>query len=99
MAEDLRNFLVNQTTTMNLIKRVLINYKKLPKVNVMLQKTRARLSDLKTLWKEARHLHGRITLAATAEDKKKLSYFLQDEFFVAEDAYNEAADHLQEAVL
>jgi len=25
-----------------------------------------------------------------AEDKKKLSYFLQDEFFATEDAYNEA---------
>jgi hypothetical protein len=36
--------------------------------------------------------------AATAEDRKKLSYFLQDEFLAAGDAYNEAADYLQEAI-
>jgi len=40
-----------------------------------------------------------------AEEKKKLSYFLQDKFFIVEDAYNDApsspcraADHLQEAI-
>ncbi|KAH0951291.1 hypothetical protein HN011_001661, partial [Eciton burchellii] len=52
-----------------------------------------------TLWKKARYLHGSITLATTAEDRKKLFYFLQDEFLTAEDVYNEAADHLQEAMI
>jgi glycerol-3-phosphate O-acyltransferase len=33
-----------------------------------------------------------------AEDKKKLFFILQDEFFAIEDAYNEAADHLQKAI-
>ncbi|KAH0948901.1 hypothetical protein HN011_007671, partial [Eciton burchellii] len=32
------------------------------------------------------------------EDRKKQCYFLQDEFFAAEAIYNEAADHLQEAI-
>jgi hypothetical protein len=32
------------------------------------------------------------------EERKKLSYFLQDEFLAAEDDYNEAADYLQNAI-
>jgi hypothetical protein len=36
-------------------------------------------------------------VAATAEDRKKLSYFLQNKFLAA-DVYNEAADYLQEAI-
>jgi hypothetical protein len=50
--------------------------------------------DLRILWKEAQRLHGRITLAATVDYRKKLPYFLQDEFLAAEDAYNETADQL-----
>jgi hypothetical protein len=30
---------------------------------------------------------------ATAEDRKKLSYFVQDEFFAVENVYNDAANH------
>jgi hypothetical protein len=48
---------------------------------------RLRLADLKTLWKEVYLLDSRITLAATAEDSKELSHFLQDEFLAAEDAH------------
>jgi shikimate kinase len=70
MAEDLRNFLVNQNTTFILIKRTIINYKKLPKTSVTLPKTRTRLSDLKKLWKKAQHLYSSITLATMAKDKK-----------------------------
>jgi hypothetical protein len=36
-----------------------------------------------------------ITFAAIAKDWKKLSYFFQEEFYAAENAYNEAADYLQ----
>jgi hypothetical protein len=87
---------MDQNTTINLIKRVIINYKKLPKVSVTLPKTRVRLSDLKTFW-ESQHLHGRITLV---EDKKKLSYFLQDDFLPSSlpRMLNKAANHFQEAI-
>jgi len=96
MSEDLCNFLVDQIITINLIKRIII--KKFPKASVMLQKTRGSLSDLKTLWEKTQHLHSKITLATTVEDRKKLSYyFLQDEFFAVEDAYK-AADQLQDAM-
>ncbi|KAH0949462.1 hypothetical protein HN011_001196, partial [Eciton burchellii] len=43
------------------------------------------------VWEKAQHLHVSITLVTTAKDKKKLFYFFQD-------AYNEASDHLQEAI-
>jgi len=76
MAEDLRK-LTDQTNAIGHIKHVIINYKKLSKTIVMLPKTRSRLADLQTLWKEVRHLHNGITFAATAEDRKKLFYFLQ----------------------
>jgi len=33
-----------------------------------------------------------------AEDWKKLSYFLQDKFFAAENVYNDAADHLHDTI-
>jgi hypothetical protein len=35
---------------------------------------------------------------AIAENWKKLSYFLRDEFFAAENVYNDAADHLHDAI-
>jgi Tol biopolymer transport system component len=98
MAEDLYDFLEEQNTTINAIKRVITNYKKLSKVNITLSKTKSRLADLEKYWEKVQRLHARIKRAATAEDRKKLPYFLQDEFFDAEDAYIEAAAYLHEAI-
>jgi hypothetical protein len=33
MAENLRNFLVDQNVAINAVKRVIINYRKFPKIN------------------------------------------------------------------
>ncbi|KAH0944748.1 hypothetical protein HN011_007918, partial [Eciton burchellii] len=52
MAQDLRKLITDQANAIGDIKRVIINYKKLSKANVMLPKTRSRLADLQTLWKE-----------------------------------------------
>ncbi|KAH0944380.1 hypothetical protein HN011_011445 [Eciton burchellii] len=98
MAEDLNSFLENQNIVINVIKRLIINYKKLPKANVILTKMRSRLADLQKHWEKVQSLHAKINLAATAEDRKKLPYFLQDDFLAGEDAYYEAADYLQEAI-
>lgn len=98
MSDDLRLLLTEQTTTINLIKRVIINYKKLPKANITLSKTKGRLEDLKTHWEKAQRLHCRISHLATADDCNTLSYFLHEEFFAAEDAYNAAADILHDAI-
>jgi len=85
---------------MHAIKRIIPNSKKLSKANIMLweSRTRARLSDLQKLWEKAHRLHSRISRAATTEERKKLPYFLQDEFLTAKDDYNEAADYLQDAI-
>jgi DNA-binding transcriptional MerR regulator len=98
MAEDLCDFLQKQGISIDAIKRVIINYKKLSKANVTLTKTRSRLADLQKYWEKLQSFHARIRRAATAEDRKKLPYFLQDEFLAAKDAYNRAADYLQEAI-
>jgi hypothetical protein len=83
MSEDLRKFLADQATTINLIKQSSLI---ISKVSVTLQKTRRCLFDLKTLRQKIQYLHSRITIVTTAKDRKKLSYFLQDYFFAAEDA-------------
>jgi hypothetical protein len=64
----------------------------------MLRKTRTHLADLQKYWEKILDLHAKISHAAKAEDRKKLPYFLQDEFLAAEDAYTEAADYLQEVI-
>jgi hypothetical protein len=100
MSKDLRKFLTEQITTNGLIKRVIINYKRFTKPSITLQKTKGCLSNLKIFWKKTQLVHSMvsITLAVTAEDRKKLSYFLQDEFLAAEDAYNEAMNQLQDTM-
>jgi len=83
---------VDQTTTIDQIKRVIINYKKLLKANVILQKMRS-LADLQMLEGDSRSSMVGLLLRQRMR-KKKLSYFLQDEFLATDDAYNEAADYL-----
>ncbi|KAH0945983.1 hypothetical protein HN011_007501, partial [Eciton burchellii] len=63
-----------------------------------LTKTRTRLADLEKCWEKVQRLHDKIIVAMAAEDRKKLFYFLQNEFLAVEDAYNEAADYFQEAI-
>jgi len=80
------------------IKKILINYKKLSKANISLAKTKSHLAELQALWKEVRYRHNDITFVATAEDRKKLSYFTQEDYYAAEDAYYKAADYLHNAM-
>jgi hypothetical protein len=46
MDEDLHKVISAQANVIGRIKRVIVNYKKLPKANVTLTKTRTRLADL-----------------------------------------------------
>jgi len=45
-------------------------------------------------WEKAQTLHSTIDYAATTEDRESLSYFTQDHYSTAEDAFEEAADFL-----
>ncbi|KAH0945595.1 hypothetical protein HN011_006265 [Eciton burchellii] len=100
MSEDLCKFLVDQIITISLIKRVIINYKKLSKANVTLYKTRGslwlRFKD--ALEEDSTSLGSSLWQWQRTILRKKLSYFLQDEFFAAENIYNDAADHLHDAI-
>jgi len=98
MTESLRKLILEQANATNDIKRISINYKKLAKVNITLVKTKSRLAELQALWKEVRYRHNDITFVATAEDRKKLPYFTQEEYHAAEDVYYEAADYLHDAI-
>lgn len=98
MAEEFQLLLVEQQLNISSIKRVLINFKKLAKVNVTLPKTKGRFSDLKELWEKTRQLHARLQHIATAEQKKTTSYFSDDLFNSAEEAYYEAANHLNDTI-
>jgi len=94
MTDSLRKLILEQTNATIDIKRILINYKKLSKANICLAKTKSRLAELQALWKEVRYRHNDITFVATADDRKKLSYFTQEEYYATEDAYNQTSDHL-----
>lgn len=98
MSEELRLLLVDQSDAIFRVKRVLINFKKLPKANVTLAKTKGRLADLRERWEETRLLHRQICRSATEDDRKSLPYFLTEEFNDAEEAYHDALDHINEAI-
>ncbi|XP_024875075.1 uncharacterized protein LOC112456632 [Temnothorax curvispinosus] len=97
MSRDLTNLLIAQGEAIATLKRSLINFKKLPKAQVTLLKTKGRLTNLEGLWKEVQALHVQILQTATAEEKST-PYFQQEEFLAAEEAYFDAADHLHEVI-
>ncbi|XP_012216467.1 uncharacterized protein [Linepithema humile] len=95
---DVRNLLIEQSATIDLLKRVLMNFKKLSKANLTLPKTQRRLSQLEVLWDSCRRLHVKLLQIATAEEQRTLSYFQGDEFLAAEEIYQDIADTLQETI-
>jgi len=95
MSDDLYKLLMAQTNAVHRIRRIILNYKNLLKANVTLTKTKTHVTDLQKCWKEIQQLHKKITVAATPQDRKELSYFLKADFLVAEDAYKKAAKYFQ----
>ncbi|XP_071572655.1 uncharacterized protein [Temnothorax nylanderi] len=98
MSSDLENLLVAQGNAMDQLRRSLINFRKLPKAQITLPKTKGRLTNLESLWEKVQALHVQLLQTATAEEKKSTLYFKEEEFLAAEDAYFEAADHLHETI-
>ncbi|XP_067214142.1 uncharacterized protein [Linepithema humile] len=95
---DVRNLLIKQSATIDSLKRVLVNFKKLSKGNLTLPKTQGRLSQLESLWDSCRRLHVKLLQIATAKEQRTLSYFQGDEFLAAEEIYQDTADMLQETI-
>ncbi|XP_024888361.1 uncharacterized protein LOC112465164 [Temnothorax curvispinosus] len=98
MSQDLTNLLIAQGEAITTLKRSLINFKKLPKAQVSLPKTKERLTNLEGLWKKVQALHVQILQTATAEETKSTPHFQQDKFLAAEKAYFDVADHLHEVI-
>ncbi|XP_029172969.1 uncharacterized protein LOC114941935 [Nylanderia fulva] len=95
---ELRNLLISQVETIDSIKRVLVNFKKLAKANVTLAKTQRRLATLETLWTSCRGLHVKLLQATTSEEQKTVSYFLNGNFLSAEEIYHDTADLLRDTI-
>ncbi|XP_046145628.1 uncharacterized protein LOC114881980 [Osmia bicornis bicornis] len=98
MAERVEGLLIQQITSIAAIQRVIVNYKKLPKAQVTLAKARNRKEHLEKLWDGSRQTHKLLLQSTKAEDQKSISYFKDNTFLEAEDAFFEAADFLNEAI-
>jgi len=75
---------------------VLTNFKKLGKANITSYKAKNWLDHLETLWSECRRLNVRPLQVATLDEQRSINYFTAEEFYAAEDVYNEGADYLAE---
>src|SRR5436190_3864241 len=95
---EVKNLLIAQIDTIAQVKRVLVNFKKLAKANVTLPRTQRRLDELQSLWASCRELHVKLLQSTTPEEQNTLSYFLDKEFLVAEEIYEETADVLSDAI-
>jgi len=74
-----------------LIAKFIANYKKLSKANVTYDRTKKRLDELKEQWTEARRLRIDIEMEATEENRRMMSFFVQNHFSTL---YYEASDFL-----
>ncbi|XP_043264208.1 uncharacterized protein LOC122404337, partial [Colletes gigas] len=98
MAERAEGLFIQQVTTIAAIRRVIVNYKKLPKAQVSLARAKNRKENLEKLWDECRATHQLILQSTKAEDHKGISYFKDNTFLDAEDAYFDASDFLSDAI-
>nr|XP_012227877.1 PREDICTED: uncharacterized protein LOC105675368 [Linepithema humile] len=94
---DVRNLLIEQSATIDSLKRVLVNFKKLSKANLTFSKTQGRLLQLESLWDSCRRLHVKLLQIATAEEQRTLFHFQGDEFLAAEEIYQDTADTLTDS--
>jgi len=95
MSVDMERRIFAQRLVFDWITNVVINYEKLPKANVNYVTTKKQLEEtLNAQWEKAQTLHSTIDCEATEEDRKTLSYFIQDHHGKVEDAFDEAADFL-----
>lgn len=98
MPDKVDSAIAEQIIAIDLLQKILINYKKLPKANVNLPRTRGRKEQLDTLWNDCRRLHARIVVLVNPEDKDSKQYFVKDEFGRAAAIYEESSDYLNEAL-
>jgi len=98
MSTQLKQLLRTQHYLFDWIAKVIINYKKLSKENITYIHKKKRQDDLEKKWEEANRLRVEIDMEATEENRKTISYFVQDHFSTAKVAYNETSDFLLHAL-
>ncbi|XP_070170845.1 uncharacterized protein [Polyergus mexicanus] len=98
MTDSLQGLLIEQSITISLMKRVFPNFKKMGKANVTQYKAKSRLDALETLWERCQRLNVQLQQIATADEQRTVQYFIEEEFFTAEDVYHEAADYLADVI-
>jgi len=92
MPVDLEKLIFAQHLVFDWITKIIINYKKLSKENINYDITKRRLDTLNAQWEKAEILHSNIDYKE--EKRRTLSYFEQEHYSKAEDAFDEAADFL-----
>lgn len=92
--DQVTDLLSRQSTLQRLISHAEQNFLKIGAAKRTRPVIKHRLEILEGYWKEFKFNHGRLTSAATDEDKDEEPYFLAGHFDLAEDAYNDAADFL-----
>ncbi|XP_018374451.1 PREDICTED: uncharacterized protein LOC108768504 [Trachymyrmex cornetzi] len=78
MAEETENLILAQEYKIGVLKRVLINYKKLPKASVTVPTIQSRISQLKELWAACSSQHVLLLQTATSGELKGLPYFVDN---------------------
>ncbi|XP_070158804.1 uncharacterized protein [Polyergus mexicanus] len=98
MTDSLQGLLIEQSITISSMKRVFPNFKKMGKANITQYKAKSRLDALETLWERCQRLNVQLQQIATADEQRTVPYFIEEEFFTAEDVYHEAADYLADVI-
>lgn len=96
MATTFQDLLLEQRFTIQMIARILLNYRKLGKDKFTAVKTRNRIDELEKLWTECKALHVRIRQAAATQEMQRQAYFMQNEFDEATVEYESSMDWLME---
>lgn len=97
MTDLFKCLLIEQSETIASISHSL-NFKKLSKPNQTQSKIKGRLEALKELWNSCRALHVRILQVTTPDEQRTNPYFIGEQYLVAEEAYHDAADYMNDAL-
>lgn len=96
MSTTFQNVFFEQRFMIQLISRVVSNYRKCGKDKFTAVNTRSRIAELEKTWADCKTLHVRLQQVATSEEVQRNPYFVQQEFFEAETEYFESMDVLTE---
>ncbi|XP_076546670.1 uncharacterized protein LOC143305756 [Osmia lignaria lignaria] len=95
---SLEELIQKQTQTMRSIERALANFKKLGQSKMTAATTQNRMAMLKEAFLQCQDLHAKIAANADPRTKTSASYFVEDQFSICEERYQEAQDFMAETL-